>query len=434
MKTETKTDRQERIPFFEQNSIRRARVLVVGAGATGNEVLKCLALTGFGYVFIADMDDISTSNLSRTVLFTENDVGKQKAPLAAERFTRMNIDGGEADYYDGDLCHGLGEGVFRHVDIVIGCVDNEQTRLYISNICQLLEKPYIDTGIGGFDWNVFVSSGKSDESCYACTLSEKSEMQALSRVRNSCDVTRRKAASEGHIPTIGISAAAVGALAVQEAIKICHHSCSPDSGLYTPKYGCMSLFTARENELRNLKIRRRKDCSHHGSYRSYGGVQETPMSADWKLRDVFSWIRSNYGKDYSISLYKDNVCADRGFVTTAFCEHCGQEIDIYRPQPLQDEDLLCDACRQRSLPPKYPSDAVLRCSFASQDEERILSMSLLELGIPRFHILEFSSIDDSEDSMFLELTGDLDKVMPHHRLEGGPGSARHEDSYEQKIS
>lgn len=66
---ETKTDRQERIPHFEQASIRNAKVMVVGAGASGNEVLKNLALIGFGYIFVADFDDISTSNLSRTVLF-----------------------------------------------------------------------------------------------------------------------------------------------------------------------------------------------------------------------------------------------------------------------------------------------------------------------------------------------------------------------------
>ena len=65
---ERKTDRQERIPNFSQRAIQNAKVAVIGAGATGNEVLKCLALTGFRYVCIADMDEISTSNLSRTVL------------------------------------------------------------------------------------------------------------------------------------------------------------------------------------------------------------------------------------------------------------------------------------------------------------------------------------------------------------------------------
>ena len=165
---ERKTDRQERIPHFSQEAIKDTKIAVIGAGATGNEVLKCLALTGFRYVFITDMDHISTSNLSRTVLFNESDVGKRKAVTAADRFCGMCIDDSPAaDYFDGDLCHGLGEGVIRHCDIVIGCVDNDQTRLFVSNICQLLGKPYIDTGIGGLNWNVFPTSGKEDCPCYA---------------------------------------------------------------------------------------------------------------------------------------------------------------------------------------------------------------------------------------------------------------------------
>ena len=414
MELEKKTDRQERIPGFDQKAVSNARILVVGAGATGNEVLKCLALTGFRYIFVTDMDVISTSNLSRTVLFTENDVGKRKAPEAAERFSGMSIDGGIADYYDGDLCHGLGEGVFRHVDIVIGCVDNEQTRLYVSNICQMLRKPYIDTGIGGFNWNVFTSSGKEDCPCYACTLSEKAEKKALERVRNSCDVTRRKASAMGHVPTIGISAASAAALAVQEAIKISHHTYSPDTDLYKPRFGYLSLFTARENRLDNYKIRIRENCEHHDSYDNYGGVKETPMSAHWKLRDVLDWVRREYGGSYSIALYKDNVCADRGFVTKAFCEHCGKEIDIYRPQPLQDEDMLCGTCREKGLLPAYPSDAVLLNSFDERAEERILEMPLLALGIPLLHILEFFPDDEERETLFLELTGDIKEVMPNH--------------------
>lgn len=421
MKEERKTDRQERIPHFRQDVISRAKVLVVGAGATGNEVLKCLALTGFRYVFTVDMDHISTSNLSRTVLFTEKDVGKRKAPLAAERFTGMSIDRGTADYFDGDLCHGLGEGVFRHVDIVIGCLDNEQTRLYVSNICQLLGKPYIDTGIRGFNWNIFVSSGKDGDACYACTLSARGEMRALSRIRNSCDVTRRKAAAEGLVPTIGISAAAAAALAVQEAIKILHRDTSAISisGLYAPRYGYMSLFTAGENQLRNIKISRRKDCGHHDNYASFGGVAETPMSAEWKLRDAFAWVREKYGGDCSVSLFKDSMCTDRGFVTTAFCEHCRKEIEVYKPLPLEDEDMLCGDCSSNNLAPLYPSDADLRKSFSPMDEERLLDMTLLELGIPRLHILAFTPEDDPEKILFLELTGDLDTVMPNLKWRDG---------------
>ena len=410
---ERKSDRQERIPHFLQSTVRNAKVAVIGAGATGNEVLKCLALTGFGYVYITDMDHISTSNLSRTVLFTEQDVGKRKAQTAAERYCAMCIEDAKADVFDGDLCHGLGEGVIRHVDLVICCVDNEQTRLFVSNLCQLLGKPYIDTGIGGFNWNVFAASGRQDCACYACTMSRKQEETALNRIRNSCDVTRRSAASMGRIPTIGISAAAAGALAVQEAIKVCHHLADANSNSPAPRYGWMSCFTAEENELRNIHFRIRRDCGHHDRYADYGGVQETPMSAHWKLKDALHWVRERYGKDYAIALYKDNVCAERSFITKAFCKSCGSRIHVYRPQPLQDSDLLCTQCHEAGKKPHMPSNAERKNLFDAADEQRLQEMTLLELGIPLLHILEFAPVDEEGDSLYLELTGDLDEVMPN---------------------
>ena len=76
-------DRQERIEWWSQQKLRDARVLVVGAGAIGNETLKNLALLGVGNILICDMDTISTSNLSRTVLFRKEDTGKKKAETAA---------------------------------------------------------------------------------------------------------------------------------------------------------------------------------------------------------------------------------------------------------------------------------------------------------------------------------------------------------------
>ena len=413
MEKEKTTSRQELIPHFSQKTIRNTRVGVIGAGATANEVLKCLALTGFGYVYISDMDFISTSNLSRTVLFTEHDIGDRKAVVAAERFTTMNIDNGVADYFDGDICHGLGDGVIRHLDLVIGCVDNEQTRLYISNICQMLKKPYIDTGIGGLNWNVFTSSGQDSCPCYACTLGQKSEEKALSRIRNSCDVTRRKAAQEGHVPTIGISAAAAAALAVQEAIKISHYLKNPMNTFLPPRFGVLSLFTAQENELKHVQIPLRSSCEHHDHYDNYGGVTESPISAHWTLKDTLAWVRNSFGSDYEIALFKDCTCADRGFVTKAHCEHCGVEIDVYRPQPLDDADMLCPLCKENKCAPIIPSDATLKVTFSSEDEERLQLMTLLELGVPLFHILEFAPKGSDGNSLFIELTGDLQEVMPN---------------------
>src|SRR5580658_10585598 len=67
------------ISWWRQERLRDARVLVVGAGALGNEVVKNLALMGMGTTYLIDLDVVESSNLSRSVLFREADSGQSKA-------------------------------------------------------------------------------------------------------------------------------------------------------------------------------------------------------------------------------------------------------------------------------------------------------------------------------------------------------------------
>src|SRR3954465_10018354 len=71
------------IEWWDQSKLRNARVLVVGAGALGNEIVKNLALLGIGQLLIADLDRIENSNLSRSVLYRQQDNGRYKADVAA---------------------------------------------------------------------------------------------------------------------------------------------------------------------------------------------------------------------------------------------------------------------------------------------------------------------------------------------------------------
>src|SRR5687768_1439242 len=110
--TEERFARLRAIEWWDQEKVKSARVLVVGAGALGNEVIKNLALLGVGNFVVVDMDRIEASNLSRSVLFRETDEGEFKATCAA-RAAREIYAGVNAQAINGNLLADVGLGWFR---------------------------------------------------------------------------------------------------------------------------------------------------------------------------------------------------------------------------------------------------------------------------------------------------------------------------------
>jgi molybdopterin/thiamine biosynthesis adenylyltransferase len=145
---EDRYHRQRLIPWWEQERLAAARVLVIGAGALGNEILKLLALSGVGRIMIFDMDRIEVSNLSRTVLFKETDAGALKAEVAAERVSELNphaIAVGRAQ----NIMHELGLGAFLWADVVICGLDNRLARMFVNTSCARTKRTWIDGAIEG---------------------------------------------------------------------------------------------------------------------------------------------------------------------------------------------------------------------------------------------------------------------------------------------
>ena len=120
------------IGWWDQQLLSRARVLVIGAGALGNEILKNLALLGVGNVLVADLDKIENSNLSRSILYREADCGQSKAEVAARR-VREIYPGIRSQAFHGNVVYDLGLGVYRWADVVIGGLDNREARVAIDS-------------------------------------------------------------------------------------------------------------------------------------------------------------------------------------------------------------------------------------------------------------------------------------------------------------
>lgn len=396
MGEESMVDRQKLIPWWEQEVVNNSYVLVAGAGAIGNEVLKNLALIGVGHILICDMDVISTSNLSRTVLFTKDDVGKYKAKVAAERVKEMSVCPDiEVDYFIGDIMHFLGNGVFGQFDVVLGCLDNLETRASLNKRCNLLQIPYIDGGIRELTMSVSVHHYPKS-SCWACGISNR-QLSNEKMIRYSCDEKRKRFVEEKKAPTIQISTAIAGALAAQEAVKILHKM---DQVQYGRKY----YFEGLTNSFESIHIPKRADCvCHH----SYDKVTKTPWTNQAVLGEFLEWVKEqNRGEEFYI-----DITGEHRFTFTGKCKTCGAVVDFWKPDYLiYAEDLYCSSClAEKNLQPGLSNCEEIVELHTS--DKRISGMTLEELGIAKGHIVTLRSCTEDSKCLYYELTADLPAVM-----------------------
>src|ERR1041385_638248 len=131
------------IGWGDQGKLRSARVLGIGAGALGNEILKNPALLGFANIVVVDLDSIEASNLSRSILYRASDVGRRKADVAADA-VRNIFPEARVHAITANVLHGLGLGLFAWADVVIAGLDNREARLWINRACWKMNKPWID--------------------------------------------------------------------------------------------------------------------------------------------------------------------------------------------------------------------------------------------------------------------------------------------------
>ena len=215
---EDRYSRLRLIPWWDQEKIQNARIMVVGAGALGNELVKNLTLLGVGNILILDMDSIESSNLTRSVLFRRSDVGRFKAEIAAERAIEINPDVNAVGIV-ANIIDDIGLGVFRRMDVVLGGLDNREARLAINQSCYKVNKPWIDGAIevlNGFA-RVFVPG---QGACYECTMTDM-DWQLINK-RKSCALLTHEQMAEGKIPTTPTSSSVIAGIQVQELLKLLH--------------------------------------------------------------------------------------------------------------------------------------------------------------------------------------------------------------------
>ena len=377
---ETRYSRLELIPWWNQELLRNSTVMVVGAGAIGNELIKNLALLGVGRILIVDMDKIEQTNLTRSILYRMKDVGKYKSQAAAEAAMEINPDV-KAVCLNSNIVTDVGLGVFRSMDVVLGGLDNREARLAINQSCYKVNKPWIDGAIevlNGFA-RVFVPPGP----CYECTMTE-TDWKLINK-RKSCALLTHDQMLEGKTPTTPTSSSIIAGVQVQEMLKLLHN----DRNLPTLA-GKGYVFNGLTHDSFVVQYQLKDDCMSHDLYTD---IREMDWSArEVTLRDVLEQAAKDLGEGAVIEL-------DRDIATVAACV-CGHKKDIYNTvNRLRGKDIVCEKCEKAM---QFDTVHVIT------GKEDFLDKKLYDIGIPLYHIIV---VRKGMNYVYYELSKDRNEAL-----------------------
>jgi molybdopterin-synthase adenylyltransferase len=170
----------EEIGFEGMEKLRSAKVCVVGAGGIGNPVITQLVAMGVGKLRIIDRDVIEVTNLHRQHLYTDDDIGRVKVEVAAERLRKLNP-GIEIEPVPTSVTKFTAEGIVKGFDIVIDALDSVDARYALNDACIKHNIPLIYAGAIGVTGSVSTIL-PNNSACLRCMFPElkEEEMPACS--------------------------------------------------------------------------------------------------------------------------------------------------------------------------------------------------------------------------------------------------------------
>lgn len=326
--TDDRFDRQKLITWWDQSKLSAARVLVVGAGALGNEIVKNLALVGVGHITIVDMDTIERSNLARCIFFRESDEGMAKSEVLAREVKRLNSDI-ETSFYTCPVQE-LGDAFIADFTLVIAGLDNREARVWLGSAVRRVGKVWIDAAIEGLMGSVqtFTPSGP----CYACSMSDI-DWKIVAH-RRSCKLLGNEEIEAGHTPTNATTSSIIAGIQTQEAIKYLVE----EPELYALEDKVWRMFGEQMMTYSSI-IEIDEDCPFH-----YDFVEASdPVVLPSQLVDL--WNDADVAAESILSFYDD-------FIYINPCSKCGGEAkigfkDVMKKQGTCsncDSELIVDLC------------------------------------------------------------------------------------------
>jgi adenylyltransferase/sulfurtransferase len=228
--------------------------------------------------------------------------------------------------------------------------------------------------------------------CYQCGASNEQLLAA--RKRYSCDDFKRTVLDEGKMPTVQITSSIISAIQVQEAIKfLCGQRVKSGKKIY---------FQGTINDFDVLGLPTNDNCTGHATYPE---IIPLSLTNSVKLKDFLEYVTPDQYSGAEASL---DFRSDRTFVVSVSCRGCGSKIEMYKPTfRIFDTEIICGDCKQKGIQANSDQMAEKKTEFCFnllKTDEKILDMSLYDLGIPSCHVV--AVYDKHHNYKYYELSED----------------------------
>ncbi|MBN9465039.1 molybdopterin-synthase adenylyltransferase MoeB [Brevundimonas sp.] len=210
-----------------QQALKRARVLIVGAGGVGAPAALYLAAAGVGTLGLIDHDAVALSNLQRQILFDTADVGRPKAEAAATRVEGLNPHVAVQTFAERLTAENAAARIGAF-DLVLDGTDDFETRFLVNAACVAAGRPLVSGALGRWSGQVAVFAGRP---CYRCLVPD------MPPDAETC----------ARVGVVGALAGVVGSMAALEAIKVL-------TGAGQPLTGRLLLYDGLAGTARTVRV------------------------------------------------------------------------------------------------------------------------------------------------------------------------------------
>ncbi len=227
-----------------QIAICAAKVLMIGAGGIGSPAIQYLAAAGVGTLTIVDDDLVSLSNLQRQTLFTEADIGRPKASIAAARVRALNP-GVSVEAVIARVTAENIAALLNGVSVVIDGSDNFATRLAVADAAYAARVPLVSAAIGQFHGQLGTFRGwEADKPCYRCFVGDAHDAE-------DCDTCV-------DLGVLGAMVGMMGSMAAMEAIRVI-------TGFGSDQAGKLQVIDGLDLTMRAIRLPKDPACSTCGA-------------------------------------------------------------------------------------------------------------------------------------------------------------------------